>query len=30
MRYAIVTLSIILASLLGFVAASCGTGNGAE
>ena len=30
MRYAIVTLSIILASLLGFVAASCGTGNGAQ
>jgi hypothetical protein len=30
MRYAIVTLSIVLASLLGFVAASCGTGNGAE
>jgi germination protein M len=29
MRYAIVTLSIILASLLGFVAASCG-GNGAQ
>jgi hypothetical protein len=30
MRYASVTLSIILASLLGFVAASCGTGNGAQ
>jgi immunoglobulin-like protein involved in spore germination/sporulation and spore germination protein len=30
MRYPIVTLSIVLASLLGFVAASCGTGNGAE
>jgi germination protein M len=30
MRYAIVALSIILASLLGFVAASCGTGNGAQ
>jgi hypothetical protein len=30
MRYAIVTLSIILASLLGFVAASCGAGNGAQ
>jgi len=30
MRYAIVTLSIILASLLGFVAASCGTGKGAQ
>jgi germination protein M len=29
MRYAIVALSIILASLLGF-AASCGTGNGAQ
>jgi hypothetical protein len=30
MRYAIVTLSIILASLLGFVAASCGTRDGAQ
>jgi hypothetical protein len=30
MRYAIVTLSIILASFLGFAAASCGTGNGAK
>jgi hypothetical protein len=30
MRYAIVTLSIILASLLGFVAASCGRGDGAQ
>src|SRR5919108_1009328 len=30
MRYAIVTLSVILAGLLGVVAASCGTGTGAE
>jgi hypothetical protein len=30
MRYAIVTLGIILASLLGFAAASCGTGDGAQ
>jgi hypothetical protein len=30
MRYAIATLSIILASLVGFVAASCGTGSGAR
>ncbi|HEY3069600.1 MAG TPA: Gmad2 immunoglobulin-like domain-containing protein [Gaiellaceae bacterium] len=30
MRYAVVTLSIILAGLLGVVVASCGTGNGAQ
>jgi immunoglobulin-like protein involved in spore germination/sporulation and spore germination protein len=30
MRYAIATLSIILASVVGFVAASCGTGSGAR
>lgn len=30
MRYAIVTLSIVLAGLLGVVAASCGTGSGAK
>jgi spore germination protein GerM len=30
MKYAIVTLSVVLASLLGFVVASCGTGAGAQ
>ena len=30
MRYAIVSLGVIVAALVGFVAASCGTGSGAE
>jgi spore germination protein GerM len=30
MKYAIVTLGVVLASLLGFVVASCGTGAGAQ
>jgi germination protein M len=30
MKYAIVTISVILAGLLGFIAASCGTGGGAQ